>query len=925
MTRSRDQGLETNDQRPMKILNQFLHLFRRTKLDVEMSEEMRLHIELQTERNVEVGTNAEEARYTALKQFGNVAGIQEQARDARGWVWLEQFGKDLRYAARSLGRSPSFTITAVLTLALGIGVNAALFSAYNSIALRALPVKDPESLVRIIGQSRKLGNFPNYSWPEYLDYRDSNRVLSGLAAVWLSIVSVDDNSGGADPLIDVRGAGTAVVQNVSSNYFEVLGANWTLGRGFLPEENRAPGDGAVIVLSHFFWTRRMQGDPAVLGQTIKLRGKPYTVIGVTAEDFTGDQPAPPLGWVPIMDILRNQNLTTRSFTPIRLLGRLRAGVTEEQAKADLDQIAARLAKFNPDEGGRDSVTLERGMRFLTMPKNPKMLAAIAPILFGFGMVLLIACLNVTNLLLARSITRQQEIGVRLTLGASRGRMLRQLLTENLLICVLGAVAGLGFATWTLELLKPVLLGYLPPDWAFEARRWFFLDFMPDHRMAVFTAVMALVAAVGAGFLPALQASRTDLVSSLKNNGTALGLKLGQVRLRNGLVVVQVAISLMLLSCAGLLVRNMIELRNPKLGFDPGPVFQVNVNWKTPWPSDPLARDLLLRQATDQLRVLPGVASAALAQWGPLLGGPETRMTVSHRAGGQPDAKVGRFCFMTDGFIDTFGLQLLRGRSFTAEEVMADQRFLVVSESAAAKFWPGEDPIGQFLSLREELFANAAKPTRDSLRQFQVIGVVGDVSSNLMDQKHVFVYAPRAPGVVQNGALWVRPRGDTAAMLAAIVKQADAAGIRLQAERRLSANIIEQRLPFVGLSALSGLLAGLALLMASVGLYGVMAFSVNQRTKEIGIRAALGATAENIIGLFIRQGFRLIAVGVIVGLGAGIGFSLLLPKVLFGGSGAFDPLTFGIVTLIFTVVALLACWLPARRAAKMDPMVALRAE
>jgi predicted permease len=911
----------------MKFFRQLRALVRKEKIDAEMTEEMRHHLELQSEVNVRAGMKPAEARDAAQRQFGNVGSIQELARAQRCWVGLEQFRKDLQYAARSLRRTPSFTITAVLTLALGIGVNAALFAAYNAIALRALPVKDPDKLVRISGQSGKLASFPNYSWSDYVDYRDNNRVLSELAAVWPSIVNVGEGAGVAvDPLIDVRGAGTAVVQNVSNNYFAVLGADWALGRGFSPEENRAPGDGAVIVLSHYYWMRRMQGDPGVLGETIKLRGKPYTVIGVTAEGFNGDQPAPPLGWVPIMNILRNQDLIAPNFKPIQLLGRLRPGVTEQQAKADLEQIAARLAEAGGEEGGGDRVKLERGMRFLAIPNNPKMLAAAAPILFGFGMVLLIACMNVANLLIARSVTRQQEIGVRLTLGASRSRMLRQLFTENLLLCVLGAVAGLGFAIWTLELLKPVLLGYLPPDWAFEARRWFFLDFTPDFRVAAFTAVMALVAAVGAGLLPALQASRADLVSSLKNNGTALGQRLGQVRVRNRLVVLQVAISLMLLSCAGLLVRNMVALRHPHPGFDPEPVFLVNVVWRNmAAATDSQSRDLALREAVEHLRALPGVASATLAQWGPLLGGPETKMTVLSRTGGQPTAKAGRFCFMTDGFIDTFGLQLLRGRGFTGQEVMADQRFLVISESAAKEFWPGEDPIGQSLALREDLFVSATRPARDSLRQFQVIGVVADVQSNLMDQKHVYVYVPRAPGVVQNGAIWARPQGNTAATLASIAKQADAAGLRLQMERRLSANIVEQRLPFVGLSALSGLLAGLALVMASVGIYGVMAFSVNQRVREIGIRAALGATAENIVGLFVRQGFRLISVGVVTGLGAGIGFSLLLPKILFGSSGAFDPLTFGIVTAIFTAVALLACWLPARRAAKVDPMVALRAE
>ena len=900
---------------------------RRHKLEADMQEEMRHHLAEQARRNEAAGMSAADARYAATRQFGNLASLQERAREARGWTWLEQFGKDFNYAVRSLRRSPSFTLTAVVTLALGIGINAALFTAYNTIALRSLPVKDPQTLVKITGQHGGLGFFGSFSFPEFAAYRDTNRTLSGLLAIWPSIVPLGnlETPAPADAMFDVRGAGTALVLNVSDNYFQVLGAEWTLGRGILPEENRAPGGGDVIVLSHLFWTRRMEADPGVLGRTMTLRGRPYTIIGVTGEGFTGDQPAPPAGWVPLMNVIRDQDLTNRNLKPLRLLGRLRAGVTEEQATADLSQIAARLATESGEPSRRDSVQLESGMRFLTIPLHPKMLAAITPVLFGFAMVLLIACTNVANLLLARGITRQQEIGVRLTLGASRGRMVRQLLTENLLLCVLGAAAGLVLATWTLQLLKPVVVGFLPPDWAFEARRWVFLEFTPDRRVAIFTAVMALVAAVGAGLLPALQSSRADLISSLKNDGTALGVGRGPVRLRNLLVVAQVAICLMLLSCAGLLVRNMIALSNPSPGFDPQPVILAAARTAGPAPGDAQSRDFEMRQVAAKLRFLPDIAGATVAQWGPLLGGPSTSMTVSHRAVAQPDVKLGRYCFMTDGFIETFGLELLRGRSFTGEEVLGDRRVLVISASAAAKFWPGEDAIGQFLSLRDDLFGNAVKSSRNALREFQVIGVVADVQSNLMDQQHVFVYLPRAPGTATNGVLVIRPRSDTPAMLTSIGKQAEAAGIRLQIERRLSANIVEQRLPFLGLSALSGLLAALALVMASVGIYGVMAFSVNQRVREIGIRAALGATAENIVVMFVRQGFRLIARGVVIGLGCGLAFALLLPRILFGAYGAFDPLTFAVVAVVFSTVALIACWLPARRAAKVDPMVALRAE
>ncbi|HEY4249042.1 MAG TPA: ABC transporter permease [Lacunisphaera sp.] len=917
----------------MRILHKLSSLFRRIKIDVEMTEEMRAHLEMQTEQNIAAGMNPDEARYLAQRQFGNVAGIQERVRDARGWVWVEQFIRDLHYAVRSLWKAPNFTLTAVLTLGLGVGVNSALFTAYNAIALRSLPVKEPESLVKVLGQntSQPGAASTNWSFPEYLNFRDGNRALSDLAAIWPAIVSVDDGSpAAADMMFDVRGAGTALILNVSDNYFRTLGGGFELGRGFLPEENRVPGDGAVIVLSHSFWQRRFHGNPAAIGQMIRLRGRPYTVIGVTAEGFAGDQSAPPLGWVPIMNILRNEDLTRRNFSPLRLVGRLRPGVTEQQAEMDLDLIASRQALENPSEHGRDAVSLERGMRFMTIPVNAKTLAAVTPVLFGFALVLLIACTNVANLLLARGITRQQEIGVRLTLGASRPRILRQLFTENLLLCALGAAAGLLFATWTLQMLKPIAMSQLPPEWAYETRRWMFLSFTPDFRVAVFTAVVALVAAIGAGLIPALQSSRADLVSSLKNDGTALGRKFGQTRLRNFLVVAQVAVCLMLLSCAGLLVRNTIALRHPDLGFDSEPVFEVSIESKGAPRGDPQSAYDLRREAIRVLRTLPDVVSATLARWGPMLGGPETGVSLPDAAVSQPAESSGRYCFVSDGFIETFGLHLLRGRSFTAGEVMTDRRVIVLSESAARHFWPGQQAIGRFVGLRGDIFDAPGRTVRgQATREFQVIGVVADVSSTLLEQKHVLIYAPISPeaaaATMQGGRIYLRPRSDSTAMLASIVREADAAGEVLQFDRRVSANITEQRLPFLGLSALSGLLAGLALLMASVGLFGVMSFSVNQREREIGIRSALGATTADIIRLVVSQGMRLIAVGIVVGLGSGLLFALLLPRILFGAAGAFDPISFSAVTGLFAAVALLACWLPARRAAKVDPMIALRAE
>jgi predicted permease len=907
----------------MKLFRRFRALFRKEKLDAEMSEEIQAHLDALAAENERRGMSREEARYAAQRSFGGVEQIKERARDQRGWMWLEQSWQDLRYAVRGLRKTPSFTLTAVLTLALGIGVNTALFTVYNIVALRPLPVRDPDGLVKISGQRR--GTFgPGFSYAEYVAYRDGNRVLSGLAAMIEASATLRPNEAAMrDPLFQGRGTNSLSVQFVSDNYFSVLGAGMALGRGFLPEENNTPGAAAVVVLSHLFWERHFKSDPQVLGSSITLNGRAFTIVGVTAPGFSGQQPAPPAAWLPLMMWGPAAAYGPKGAPAFRLLGRLAPGVGEQQAKADLDVIAARLASEMPSPKAKDSVRLERGLRFIDIPVNAQTLAATTPLLLGFGMVLVIACTNVANLLLARGVTRQQEMGVRLTLGAGRGRVIRQLLTENAVLCAAGALLGLAAAVWTLAVLRPLVLARLPADWATETRRWYFLDVTPDWRVFGFTAAITIVAVIAAGFLPAWHTSGAGLASSLKNEGTIFSRHLSQLRLRSVLVVLQVAVCLMLLSCAGLLARNFFALRHVDPGFDPQRVF-----WVTALPQG-VVQDprVAMAAAVEALNALPGVESAGCAASAPLMarGGVTSLVRPGGaRAAGAPVSKMQTFMVGAEIF-RTFGLPVTRGRGFRRLEMEPGARVVMVSESVARKFWPGEEPVGKTLGVNESALAGPGSAWSTALVECEVVGVVRDAMASVLSGEREAVYVPLSTSALAGRAVFVRPRSNSSAALHEIVHQAGAAGLTLRFDRPLSAFLDEQMLPFQGLAVLSGALGGVALLMAAVGLYGVMAFGVNQRVREIGIRMALGATAEKVVGLFVRQGMKLVLVGFGFGLVGGGLFALLLRKILAGLASTFDPLAFGGVTAVFAVITFLACWLPARRAVKVDPMVALRCE
>jgi predicted permease len=843
--------------------------------------------------------------------------------------------QDLRYGARTLSKKPGFTLIAVLTLALGIGVNTALFTVFDAFVLKPLPLKDPDSIAKISGRMPDGGRSRLFSYLDYLDYRDRNHVFEGLVAFnKVAGVFGEKPAGPMDDSFIVASHEYIFGQIVSGNYFSVLGAEMALGRAFLPEEDREPGTHPVMVLSYGFWQRRFNADPNIVGKTIKLTGQQYTVIGVTAREFIGTEPDAPQFWVPLM--MRDQThqegswnhkrwLTERNADSFALTGRLKPGVSRQQAQAEMNVIAEQLARSYPERNRKIGVSLSGGATFVEIDEGFAPL--IVPLFVAVGLILLMACANVANLLLARAATRGSEIAVRLALGAGRWRVIRQLLTESVLLSALGGAAGLLMAIWTLDALYPLVMSRLPvPRALIES---FALNIDLDYRIFGFALLASLIAGVAAGLAPALQASRPNLTSALKDEGSTFGQHLSQSRLRNALVVIQVAVCLTLLVAAGLLVRNLQKVRTIDTGLETANVFTISAGLQTPQKN--VVREAeLRRQLAARLRSLPGVKAVSLATRQPLTGRPNrTRITLPGKAQQDDQPLQANYNLVSPEYFDTLGIRLTRGRFFTEQETRADVPVVVVSESTARRFWPNEDAIGKRIGIASTPLAGANESAAN-LPQFEVIGVTRDTRSGWVWEKdETFIYAPwygSSQSVERaNAYILVRTEGDTRQVMAAVRGEAEAIDPNLFVMlRQMSDSLAMQMSPFEALAQVAGALGMLALLVASVGLFGVMSFIVNQRTREIGIRVALGAQSADVIRLLLMQGMKLTVIGIVLGLLGGVAISRLLAAVLIDLS-PFDPLAFGGVAAFLSIVALLACYLPARRATKADPLTALRCE
>jgi len=849
-----------------------LILLRRNRFDRDLQEEMQAHLKMQAEENRAAGMEAEEARYAARRQFGNMTLLQELSRDTWGWGSLERLGQDLKYVLRVLTKNPGFTTVTLLTLALGIGANTAIFSVLHAVLLAPLPYPEPDRLAVLFGASR-FGNRIMMSAPDASDLRAQTTVFEDIAVAGYS---VSDLAGPGEP---ERIAGSRITPNL----FPVLGVQPIAGRGLQSADDQ-PAAPPVVVLSHALWQRRFGGDPSAIGKAITLGKQSRTIVGVMPPSFYFPSEKTEY-WFPLgSDPLR----TMRDARMFHVLGRLKAGATFEEARAEVQTIAARLESAYPNSN--------KGWRVEVVPLVESIVGDVRPallIMFGaVGLVLLVACANVANLMLVRGVQRQREIAVRAALGAGRRRIMRLLLAESLVLALLGGAFGVVFAGWGLDALLPLYPPGLPR--AAEIR--------VNTPVLAFTLLLSLGTGLLFGLMPAVRASRTDLRSALKS-GVQSGFRTG----RSGglLVVVQAALAMVLLTCAGLLVKSFL-LRTRVSGFDPSNLLVVDA------PELPPAA---LNALLERLRSLPGVIAAGAGTSFPHAPVMSTEIRIENRPKSTEPAEA-LFDIVTPGYFRTLRVPLHKGRVTDERDTGASPAVVVINEAMARRYFPGEDPLGKRVHK-----GKSAEPWRT------IVGVVGDVPPYGVDREsRPAMYLPFHQDETRPSKLAVRtavPTQEMAAAVRSVIRalepNAPVIGMATM-EEDLSTRIASPRFYTV----LLGLFAAVALGLASLGVYGVVSFAVSRRTHEIGVRMALGASSADVLKTVMGEGAALTSVGAAIGTLASLGAARLLTGLLFRVQPA-DPATFACVPVALLASTLAACWVPARRATRIDPMAALRYE
>ncbi len=824
---------------------------------------------------------------------------------------MESVWRDVKYGFRTLVRTPGFTIVAILSLALGIGANTAIFTLTNAVFLHPLPVTDPTRVLQLFtvdhATKTAVANLTRtpISFLNYKDIREQNNMFSGLAAYMLTGVTL---TGRGDPKPE-----TAIL--ASANYFDVLGVKAALGRTFSPDEDRQEGGNALTVLTWPMWQRLFGGDPSAIGRTVEFNSLPYTVIGVMPPGFKGTLTVinPDLAFVPMSmhaQVLPGpveQVFYERRMRAVSSFGRLKPGVSEAQATATLQGIAAQLEREYPQANAGRSIEVDTlanaALGFL--PRRQLVLAGIA-LSTVVGMVLLIACVNLANLLLVRSARRAREIGIRTALGAERIRLVRQLLTESLLLSLAGGAAGLALGAAGAQLLwsfRPI---------GFQADS---LSIQTDWRVFAFTAGVTLVTAMLFGVLPAVRASVGDLGEILKSGGGRGGTDLfTRSRLRSALVVGQVSLAMIALAGAGLFIHSMDHAQKTNPGFEAHNLLTFNFDIGSRRFTPERGREFL-RTVLDHANNVPGVQSAALTANRPLGGGGLLGTLLKE---GEEDPNRGLLVLLNEvspGYFDTMRIPIIEGRGLTPFDRQGSAAVAVVSQAMAQHFWPGESAIGKRFRLRIEQ------------SYIQVVGVAANsVVLAIGEQPQPVAYFPIDQRYQSAVALVARTKSNPATVLPGVLKQVQSLkpDMALTNPRTIQEDIAAGLwAPRMG-AALFGIFGLLSLVLASVGIYGVMAYNVAQRTNEIGIRMAMGARPGDVLKLVVGHGMRLAVVGIASGLACGILVTRLLEGLLFD-IPSYDPLTYATVSLLITAVALLAAWIPARRASRLDPVLALRTE
>ena len=873
-------------------------LFRRRRFEGDMDAELKAHIETYADDLIREGLSHEEALRRARIQFGGVERVKEECRESRGVHFFESLMLDLRFAFRMLRKSPGFTAVAVLTLALGIGANTAIFSAVYGVLLAPLPYEDPSHLIVLNETTPRVG-MVSVSYPNFLDWRAQSHEFSQIAAVY----SVGFN---------IAGPGVSQPENISGeavspNFLSMLGVHPFLGRDFDPSEEKS-GTAPVVLLSYDLWQSHLGADRNALGRAISLDGRSYTIVGVLPPNFRSldktDVIEPVGAWL----TTNSDEATNRADRgDMSVLARLAPGATLAEARVEMEGIAARLAKEYPLSNDQFSVALRSIRDVFVGDMQTELLVLIAAVFF----VLLIACANVANLFLVRSAARNKEFALRVAFGASHGRIIRQMLTESFVLAFLGGVLGVLLAIGGIHSLSKLITAEM-------------LNGAQIHlngAVLLFTAGVVLLAAFVFGLAPALHSTKQDVQSELKEGSRTSSASASQNRLRRALAIAEISLSLVLLVAAGLMMKSLYRLFSVNPGFQPEHVLTMEMSLRTQqYYKDPAVRNFW-QQVLNGVRALPGVDSAAVGTVIPFAGEHDRGdITIE----GMPLPRPGSWPHpdnhvVSPDYVRTLGITLLRGRSFTGADNENAPLVGMINSKLAQQFFPDQDPIGKRFMW--------GHPSTDPAKWITIVGVVGDTKLyGLANPARLEVYTPARQYPANHMNLLVKSAVSPAALIssirrvvASIDKNQPIFGISTMDELRDS-SVLGRRITLILLGAFSAL----ALVLAAIGIYGVISYAVAQRTHEIGIRMALGAQHRDVLRMVLGQGGKIALIGTAIGLALAFGLTRLMSNLLFSVSAS-DPLTFAGVAGLLLVVAMLACYIPARRAMKVDPMVALRHE
>jgi predicted permease len=929
----------------MAWMSRIRTLWNRDKHSSDADEELEFHLAMREKWNAEHGMPQEEARANARRRFGNIARWKEMMGDIDVFTFPETVWQDVRFAARMLLKSWSFTAVAIMALGLGIGVNTAIFTVYRAFLMRGIDARDNAQMVNISGVDYAGKQNPVFSYPDFEAYRDHNHVFSGLIAATGDEVALTGIGGATNvgasmggalaraagfrmPSLMSGGAEFATAALVSDNYFSVLGAGAARGRIFTPEKPSGDKDAPVALISWNYWQRRFVSDPAVVGETIKMNGAAFSIIGITPRDFMGTYINVPDFWLPIREqaVLHTGStmLQDRENTCCRLYGRLQRGTSLSEAQAEMNILVEQQRVLHaPHSEGIKPRTIQ------IFPGSPfgreidgELSFAVALIMCAVGMVLLIACANLAGLQLARSAARQKEMGVRLSLGAKRGRLIRQLLTESALLGLISGAVSLLMTWCVLHLLVVEISATLPAEWGSLA-----LHVTPDMQIFSFVFAISLLAGVIFGLVPALESSKPNLTSALKEEGGMTVLSASKGRLREVLIGLQVTVSLVLLIAGGVLIRSSMRVLEMKTGYETKHVLSMDVNFPAGFGYTPERQTREILELRSQILALPGVRNVTIGR--PPNGGGFRSATVAlkgNRPGNPNTERTLYYTYVQDDYFETLDIPISSGSGFRPGQ--QQEPVAILSQSAAADLWPGKNPIGESLVLDGSHQFHASAELIPQGAPYRVIGTVRDTRGVLLDgsdSSKIYLLLPSAR--LEDRPLLIRTEGDPRLLMNQVSALARDLDSNLVAYSETLDDMLTQSPQFVisRLSAMfASMLGALGLLLASLGIYGTVSYAVVRRTREVGIRMALGARKRDVIAMILRETTRPVLAGLGIGLiGATVATHLM--RALLFGVGAFDGVSFIGVSLLFFLIAMLAAYVPARRAARVDPMVALRYE